>query len=86
LKHSAGAERYDMPETNVERIIAEIHGLSPQERLLLIRTVVDTLITPAHPAGSRRLTFGEYRGARMSSEDDFKIAELRPDDREMNGR
>jgi len=65
--------------------VAEIQDLSPQERLRLIRTVVDTLIVPGRPAESRRLIYGEFRGGRMSTEDDFKIAEWRPQDREMNG-
>ncbi|HME01319.1 MAG TPA: hypothetical protein VKM93_28910 [Terriglobia bacterium] len=74
-----------MAQTSVERIVAEIQDLSPQERLRLIRTVVDTLIVPGRPAESRRLIYGEFRGGRMSTEDDFKIAEWRPQDREMNG-
>ena len=75
-----------MAQTSVERIVAEIQDLSPQERLRLIRTVVDTLITPGRPAESRRLIYGEFRGGRMSTEDNFRIAEWRPQDREMNGR
>ena len=67
-----------MAQTSVERIVAEIQDLSPQERLRLIRTVVDTLITPGRAAESRRLIYGEFRGGRMSTEDDFKIAEWRP--------
>jgi hypothetical protein len=74
-----------MAQTNVEKIVAEIQDLSPQERLRLIRTVVDTLITPGRPAEPRRLVYGEFRGGRMSTEDDFRIAEWRPHDREMNG-
>jgi len=74
-----------MEQTSVERIVAEIQDLSPQERLRLIRIVVDTLITPGRGAESRRLTYGEFQGGRMSTEDDFKIAEWHPQDREMNG-
>jgi methyl coenzyme M reductase gamma subunit len=74
-----------MAQTSVERIVAEIQGLSPQERLRLIRTVVDTLIMPGRPAESLRLIYGEFRGGRMSTEDDFRIVEWRPQDRGMNG-
>jgi len=74
-----------MAQTSVERIVAEIQDLTPQERLRLIRTVVDTLITPGRTAESRPLTYGEFRGGRMSTDDDFRIAEWRPQDREMNG-
>ncbi len=74
-----------MSQISVEKIVAEIQDLSPQDRLRLIRTVVDTLITPGRSAESRRLIYGEFRDGRMSTEDDFKIAEWRPQDREMNG-
>lgn len=74
-----------MAQTTVESIVAEIRDLPPQERLRLIRTVIDTLITPGRPTESRRLIYGEFRGGRMLTEDDFKIAEWRPQDREMNG-
>jgi len=74
-----------MAQTNVERIAAEIQDLSPQERLRLVRIVVETLMMPGRPAESRRLIYGEFRGGRMSTEDDFRIAEWRPQDREMNG-
>jgi len=74
-----------MAQSSVERIVAEIQDLSPQERLRLIRIVVDTLIMPGRTTESRRLAYGEFRGGRMSTEDDFKIAEWRPHDREMNG-
>ena len=74
-----------MAQTSVERIVAEIQDLSPEERLRLIRTVVDTLIAPGRATESRSLIYGEFRGGRMSTDDDFKIAEWRPQDREMNG-
>jgi len=79
------AGRWQMGQTSVEKIAAEIQDLSPQDRLRLIRTVVDSLIMPGRPAESRRLVYGEFRGGRMSTEDDFKIAEWRPQDQEMNG-
>jgi hypothetical protein len=74
-----------MAQTRVEKIVAEIQDLTPQERLKLIRIVVDTLIVPGRPTESRRLIYGEFRGGRMSTEDDFKIAEWHPQGREMNG-
>ena len=74
-----------MGQVSVERIVAEIRDLPPQERLRLIRSVVDTLLLPARPAESRPLVYGEFHGGRMSDEDDFKIAEWRPHERELNG-
>jgi len=74
-----------MEQVTVEKIVAEIRDLPPQERLRLIRSVVDTLLLPARPAESRPLVYGEFHGSRMSDEDDFKIAEWRPHERELNG-
>ena len=74
-----------MGQVSVEKIVAEIRDLPPQERLRLIRSVVDTLLLPARPVESRPLVYGEFRGSRMSDEDDFKIAEWRPHERELNG-
>jgi len=74
-----------MAQTTVERIVAEAQQLSPEERLRLIKGVVDTLITPARPDESHNLIYGKFRDGRMSTEDDFKIAEWRPRNGEMNG-
>jgi len=73
-------------QKSVESIVAEVQELPPEERLRLIRSVVDTLIAPPHSAEPRQLVYGQFRGTRVSTEDDFKIAEWRPTDREMNGR
>ncbi len=67
-----------MVQTSVERIVAEIQDLSPQERLRLIRTVVDTLITPGRPAESRRLIYGEFRGGRMFNGGQFQDCRVAP--------
>jgi hypothetical protein len=72
-------------QKSVESIVAEVQQLRPEERLRLIKSVIDSLITPGHSAEPRRLVYGEFRGARMSTEDDFRIAEWLPTDREMNG-
>jgi hypothetical protein len=69
---------------SLESIVAQVQHLPPEERLRLIKSVVDTLITPAHSAEPRHLPYGEFRGARMSTEGDFSIAEWLPTDREMN--
>lgn len=74
-----------MGQMSVEKIVAEIRDLPPQERLRVIRSVVDTLLSPARPAESQPLVYGEFAGGRMSDDEDFKIAEWRPHDREMNG-
>lgn len=68
-----------------ESIVAQVQQLPPEERLRLIKSVVNTLITPGNSAEPRHLPYGEFRGARMSTEDDFRIAEWLPAAREMNG-
>jgi hypothetical protein len=67
-----------MGHMSVERIVNEIRDLPPRERLRLIRAVVDTLVVPARPDKSHPLVFGEFHGSKVSTEDDFKIAEWRP--------
>jgi hypothetical protein len=74
-----------MSQTSVEKIVAEIQDLSPQDRLRLIRTVVDTLIMPGHPTESRPLIYGEFHNGRMSTEDDFKLAEWPRQGQDLNG-
>ncbi len=74
-----------MGQNSVEKIVAQIKDLPPQERLRVIRTVVDTLIQPAKPEESHPLAFGAFHGKRMSTEDDFKLAEWLPRDRDLNG-
>jgi len=72
-------------QKSFESIVAQVQQLPPEERLRLIKSVVDTLITPGHSAEPRHLVYGEFRGARMSAEVDFRIAEWLPSDRKMNG-
>jgi hypothetical protein len=74
-----------MGQDSVEKIVAEIKGLPPQERLRLIRIVVDTLIVPAKPEESHPLAYGAFHGNRMSTEGDFRLAEWSPHDPDLNG-
>jgi hypothetical protein len=66
-----------MAQTSVEKIVAEIQDLSPQERLRLIRTVVDTLLVPGQLSDSRPLTYGGFQGGGMSTEKDASIIAAR---------
>lgn len=57
-------------------------GLSEEERLELIESVMHSLRPRQAP---QYLKFGKYSGNRLSSPEDFKIAEWRPSDSELNG-
>lgn len=68
----------------LETIITQVHQLSPEYRLRLIQRVTETLLAPSQPI-SKPLQFGKYKGNRMSTLEDFAIAEWHPTDEELNG-
>lgn len=69
----------------LERIITQVRQLSPEDRLRLIHRVAETLIPIEKATPPRFLVYGQFRGRRMSTEDDFLIAEWRPTERDLNG-
>ncbi len=72
-------------EPDFEEILAQVERLSPEDRVLLIQRIAETLVTRGISAAQRRLVYGEFRGPRMSTEEDFKIAEWRPTERDLHG-
>ena len=69
----------------LEQVTAEAEFLSPVDRLHLIKSVAEMLISrPMHPS-SKQLVYGEFKGARLSTEEDFAVAEWRPSERELDG-
>ena len=59
--------------------------LPQKQKIELIRFLTDLL---AHkPQQAKMIEYGKYAnsGRRISTEDDFKIAEWRPSDKELNG-
>ena len=69
----------------MEKIIVLVQQLSPEYRLRLIQRITETLIPSSVSQESQPLQFGKYKGNRMSTPEDFIIAEWRPTDRELNG-
>jgi len=69
----------------LENILTQVYQLSPESRLRLIQRVTATLL-PFPPQDSKPLQFGKYKGKRMSSLEDFAIAEWHPTDNEFNGK
>lgn len=69
----------------LEEIVTMAEQLSPEYRLRLIERIVQTLIQPPPIQESKPLQFGKYKTGKMSTLEDFAIAEWRPSDRELNG-
>ena len=69
----------------MEKIVVLVQQLSPEYRLRLIQRITETLIPSSVSQASRPLQFGKYKDNRMSTPEDFIIAEWRPTDRDLNG-
>ena len=69
----------------LEQVLVEANQLSPADRLRLIRHLTETLLPTEQPHGTRRLIYGEFRGERVSTEEDFALAEWRPSDQNLSG-
>lgn len=67
-----------------ESIVTQVNQLSPEYRLRLIQRVTASLL-PFPPQQSKPLQFGKYKGNRMSTLEDFTIAEWHPTDDGFNG-
>ena len=62
-----------------ESILTQVNQLSPEYRLRLIQRVTASLL-PFPSQQTKPLQFGKYKGNRMSTLDDFAIAEWQPPD------
>ncbi len=69
----------------LEKIVIQIRELSPEYRLRLIQRITETLIPSSASPESKPLQFGKYKGNKMSTLEDFAVAEWRPTDKELNG-
>jgi hypothetical protein len=71
----------------VETIVSQVRQLPLADQLLLIQRVAEELRLEASPAGGKAMVYGKYRRApeEMSTEEDFKLAEWRPSERDLNG-
>lgn len=61
--------------------------LSPNEQLELIKLLAEKLARSNFKKEPQYLVFGKYRNdrGRMSTEEDFKLAEWHPTEAELNG-
>lgn len=71
----------------VEKIVQEAIQLTPKERVRLIQLLAETMLVPTEKYRGKQkyLVYGEFGGGRMSTEEDFKIAEWHPTDEELDG-
>lgn len=67
-----------------ENILTQVNQLSPEYRLKLIQRVTASLL-PFPSQQTKPLQYGKYKGNRMSTLEDFAIAEWHPTDEELNG-
>ena len=67
----------------IEQIVGQAIQLPFNERLSLIHHIIDTL--PQKTEQRQFLVYGQFQGARMSTEEDFRIAEWRPTEAELSG-
>lgn len=74
-----------METTTISAIKDQVKNLPPEQKAELIKFLTDELAVKQRQ--STLIEFGKYAnsGRRMSTEEDFKIAEWRPSDEELNG-
>ena len=65
-----------------DQIAAQIDLLSIEERLRLIQRLAGGIEASLQPKQTRRMQYGQFRGPRMSTEEDFRSVEWHPDPNE----
>lgn len=69
----------------IDQIVDQVRLLSPDDQAHLIQQVAELLRQSMRLQAFRPLVFGEFAGDRMSTEEDFLIAEWHPTEKELNG-
>ncbi len=71
----------------VETIVSQIRQLPLSDQLLLIQRVAEELRLETSPGGRKAMVYGKYHRPpeEMSTEEDFKLAEWQPSERDLNG-
>lgn len=72
-------------ERALEQIVARAQRLSREDQLRLVKRIVEMLISAEPPLEPQRIRYSQFRGERMSSEEDFRIADWRPNRQDLNG-
>ncbi len=69
----------------LEEVIAQAQRLSPDDQLRLIKEIAERLISMTGAKQHRPLVYGEFKGDRMSTDEDFLIAEWHPSEKDLDG-
>ena len=71
----------------LDHVLTQVQRLSPQDRVLLIQRVAETLLPETQMDASPQLTYGMFRDTDrpMSTEEDFRLAEWHPSGEEFDG-
>lgn len=76
-----------MATDRLQATIKQVHALSFDEQLQLIKYLADRLAESQLKSEPCYLVYGEFRNSgtgRMSTEEDFKMAEWNPTEEELN--
>lgn len=68
-----------------EQIVQQVQQLPPDEQLRLITRVAGQLASIVRTRAPQHLVYGKFHGDRLSTAEDFVIAEWRPGDDEIDG-
>ena len=76
-----------MSASELDVIMTHVQRLSPEDQLLLIKRVTEMLMQAKSAEEPRYLIYGEFRDAPgpMSTEEDFRLAEWHPTEKDLNG-
>ncbi|MCP4400311.1 MAG: hypothetical protein GY801_23765 [bacterium] len=69
----------------LEHAFLLIRQLSPEYRLRLVQHILQTLLPSPRSETPQPLLYGAFQGKKMSTLDDFRIAERRPTEEELHG-
>lgn len=81
-------EVMNMATSELQIVLQRAEKLSPPEKVEVIKHLLDSLTekNTAPNESGRYLIYGEFADSKkMSTEDDFKIAEWHPSEAELNG-
>ncbi len=76
-----------MSAQELESILTQVERLSAADQLQLIKRVAEMLSQPGRAGEPGRLVYGKYRDApgHLSNEEDFRLAEWQPTEKDLNG-
>jgi hypothetical protein len=71
---------------SVQEVALQAQRLSFEDRVRLINLLAESLLSMERPKPApRQMVRGQFKGERMSTEEDFRIAEWHPSEDELNG-